>query len=66
MSPDWVRARLLEALGHLSRADALERVEQPGEARRLRQSARQTLASLATALDLELESPVRAGREVQA
>jgi hypothetical protein len=59
MSPGWVRARLLEALGHLSRADALERVEQPGEARRLRQSARQVLASLATALELELESSLQ-------
>lgn len=66
MSPDWVRTRLLEALGHLSRADALERVEEREEAWRLRQSAKQVLASLATALDLELESSVQAGREVSA
>jgi hypothetical protein len=65
MNPDWVRARLLEALGHLSRADALERAEQRGEAWRLRQSAKQVLASLATALDLELESPAQASREVR-
>ncbi len=66
MSPDWVRSRLLEALGHLSRAEALERAEQPGEARRLRQSAKQVLASLATALELGLESSVQASREVRA
>lgn len=66
MSPDWVRTRLLEALGHLSRADALERVEEREEAWRLRQSAKQVLASLATALDLELESSVQVSQGVQA